>query len=217
MAKKLVSPFSFLPLYNLLSAIGWGYILYAVISIYPKIGQPKFFVETNKTVTVVQCCAVVEVLNSALGIVRSPLPTTVAQVASRLVVVLGIFYFLPETPALHSYAYISLLSAWSITEVVRYLYYFYSLSFKEGPSKILTLLRYNLFWFLYPIGVGSELYIIYTALPYAQSEYSKNYYWFLVVCMLLYIPGFPTLFKHMVIQRGKIMKQLGQSPSQKRD
>lgn len=217
MSKQIVSPFSYLPLYNLLSAFGWAYILYAVISIYPKIGQPVFFEQTKQAIIIIQSCAAIEIFNSALGIVRSPLTTTVAQVTSRLVVVLGIFSLLPETPAARSYAYISLLLAWSITEVIRYLFYFYSLSAKEGPSKLLVLLRYNLFWLLYPIGVGSELYIIFSALPIAASKYSEQYRYFLIVCMFLYIPGFPTLFLHMVTQRAKVMKNLRAGPAQKKD
>lgn len=217
MAKKTVSPFGFLPLYNLLSAIAWGYVLYNVVSIYPKIGQPAFFYETKQKVTLVQCCALIEIFNSAVGIVRSPLLTTVAQVASRLLVVVGIFQYLPEAPAAHSVVYISLLSAWSITELVRYLFYFYSLSAKEGPSDILVMLRYNLFWILYPVGVASELLIIYSALPFAEANISVYYKRFLVGCMLAYIPGFPMLFSHMVVQRKKVMKSLRAGTYRKRD
>lgn len=206
--RKIASPFSYLPLYNLLSAFGWGYILYSIVSIYPKIGQPQFYDETKKTVIYVQCGAIFEIFNSALGIVRSPLLTTFAQVASRLLIVLGIFERLPQTPAAHTIVYITLLSAWSVTELVRYMFYFYSLSAKEGPSMLLTFLRYNLFWILYPLGVSSELIIVYSALPLAESTYGAAYKWFLIASMLAYIPGFPVLFGHMVTQRRKVMKGL---------
>lgn len=206
--KAVVSPFGYLPLYNLLSAFAWGYILYSVVSIYPKVGQPHFYEETKKTVTYVQCGAIIEIINSALGIVRSPLLTTFAQVASRLMIVLGIFEGLPQTPAAHTMVYVTLLSAWSATEVVRYMFYFYSLCAKEGPSILLTILRYNLFWVLYPLGVASELLIVYSALPLAESNYGAVYKWFLVASMLAYIPGFPVLFGHMVTQRKKVMKGL---------
>ncbi|CAI7349879.1 CRE_collapsed_G0028600.mRNA.1.CDS.1 [Saccharomyces cerevisiae] len=116
MSKKLASPLSFLPLYNLLSAVGWSYLLYLVISLYPKkVGQPAFFYQTKNVATVVQCGAIIEIINSFLGVVRSPLLTTVAQVSSRLLVVLGIFQLLPNTSGVQSVVYISLLLAWSIT------------------------------------------------------------------------------------------------------
>nr|CAI6807609.1 ADM_HP1_G0029180.mRNA.1.CDS.1 [Saccharomyces cerevisiae] len=79
MSKKLASPLSFLPLYNLLSAVGWSYLLYLVISLYPKVGQPAFFYQTKNVATLVQCGAIIEIINSFLGVVRSPLLTTVAH------------------------------------------------------------------------------------------------------------------------------------------
>lgn len=208
MAKKLSSPLSFLPLYNLFSAVGWSYLLYLVIFLYPKIGQPSFFYHTKNIATLIQCGATIEIVNSLLGIVRSPLLTTVAQVSSRLLVVLGIFQLLPNTSGVQSIVYITLLLAWSITEIVRYLYYFFTLVFENGAPKILILLRYNLFWVLYPTGVASELRIIYCALNVAEAQYSLLYKKILVAAMLAYIPGFPMLFLHMVTQRRKVMKSL---------
>ncbi|CAI4061153.1 hypothetical protein N7582_001810 [Saccharomyces uvarum] len=208
MSKKLLSPLSFLPLYNLFSAVGWSYLLYLVVSLYPKIGQPSFFYQTRNIATLIQCGAAIEIVNSLLGIVRSPLLTTVAQVSSRLLVVIGIFQLLPNTSGVQSIVYISLLLAWSITEIVRYLYYFFTLVFKNGAPKILVLLRYNLFWVLYPTGVASELFIIYCALNAAETQYCLLYKRILQVAMIAYIPGFPMLFLHMVTQRKKVMKSL---------
>lgn len=206
--RKIVSVFSPLALYNLISAIGWGYILYNVMFNYPKVGQPQFFIMTKDIVTLVQCGAIVEILNSILGIVRSPIVTTVAQVASRLLVVIGIFQLLPESENAQGFAYITLLVAWSITEIVRYLFYFFTLTFKNGAPKWLIYLRYNLFWVLYPTGVASELLIIYSSLNWAQTKYCVWYKWTLIGSMLSYIPGLPMLFLHMVAQRKKVMRSL---------
>ncbi|QLL33827.1 hypothetical protein HG536_0F01520 [Torulaspora globosa] len=208
MPRKVSSPFRFLPLYNFLSALSWGFILYNVVSIFPKVGQPQFYSDTKQFVTYIQCGAVIEILNSALGIVRSPLLTTCAQVASRLLVVLGIFQCVPDTEAAKTILYVTLLTAWSITEVVRYLFYFCTLCFKNGPPVPLTFLRYNLFLVLYPLGVASELLIIHSALPLAESTYGAPYKWALIAGMLAYVPGFPVLFGHMLAQRKKVMKSL---------
>ncbi|KAL3232496.1 hypothetical protein RNJ44_04412 [Nakaseomyces bracarensis] len=207
MAQKK-SIFSYLPLYNLLSAIGWGYILYSVVRYYPVNGQPKFFFDTKKVVTFIQFGAVIEIINSLFGIVRSPLLTTVAQVLSRLVLVIGVFYYIPEAPNAHGFIYITLLLAWSITEIVRYLFYFFTLTSSRGAPTFLVYLRYNLFLVLYPTGVASELLIIYSALPYAEAKYSAFGKYFFIAVMLTYIPGLPMLFLHMLAQRKKIMKQL---------
>ena len=206
--KKIVAAYSPLALYNLISAIGWGYIMYNVIFKYPLLGQPNFFFKTKDIVTLVQCGAIVEILNSVLGIVRSPVLTTVAQVASRLLVVIGIFQLLPESENAQGLPYITLLVAWSTTEIVRYLFYFYTLTSKNGAPKLLIYLRYNLFWVLYPTGVASELLIIYSSLQWAQSKYYVWYKWTLVGSMLTYIPGLPMLFLHMVAQRKKVMRSL---------
>ena len=207
-APKTYSPLSPLAVYNLVSAAGWGYILLCVISKYPLMGQPLFYESTKDIVTLVQCGAIMEIVNSLLGIVRSPIVTTVAQVLSRLLIVVGIFQWLPETPACSSFAYITLLSAWSITEVVRYLFYFFTLAFKSGPPYVLILLRYNLFWVLYPTGVASELTLVYSSLAVAELRYSVYAKWGLIFAMLTYLPGLPMLFMHMVSQRAKVMKGL---------
>ncbi|CCF55578.1 hypothetical protein KAFR_0A01400 [Kazachstania africana CBS 2517] len=204
-----------LALYNLISAVGWAFIFYQVVRTYPMVGQPAFFDVTKNIVTFVQCGALIEIINSLFGIVRSPIVTTAAQVLSRLLVVIGIFQLLPETPAAHSISYITLLLAWSTTEVVRYLFYFFTLCRKDGPPKVLLLLRYNLFWVLYPTGVASELSIIYSALPIAERVYGPLYKYVLVGSMLTYIPGLPMLFMHMVAQRRKVMKSLKENPAKK--
>lgn len=196
----------FLPLYNLVSAACWFYILFLVISEYPYIGQPQFFMETKDLVTYIQCGAIIEVFNSLLGLVRSSVITTAAQVASRLLVVIGIFQYIPEAENAHKIYYISLLFAWSLTETVRYSFYFFNLV-GEAP-KIIKLLRYNMFWILYPLGVGSELSIIYSALLPAAEKYGPSVRWFLLISMISYAPGFPVLFSHMIAQRKSVMKSL---------
>ncbi|CAL9732363.1 very-long-chain (3R)-3-hydroxyacyl-CoA dehydratase Phs1p [Monosporozyma unispora] len=208
MAKKFASVWSPLALYNALSACGWGYILLNVIFKYLSLGQPAFFKETKNTVTLIQCGAIIEILNSLLGIVRSPIVTTAAQVLSRLLVVIGIFQLLPESENAQGIPYITLLFAWSITEIVRYLFYFYTLTSTTGAPKVLLYLRYNLFWVLYPTGVASELLIIYSSLSWAKIKYGPWFQWTLIGTMLTYIPGLPMLFLHMVAQRKKVMKSL---------
>ena len=52
-------------------------------------------------------------------------------------------------------AYVTMLSAWTLTEMVRYL--FYALSVVDLKVGMVTWLRYTLFIVLYPIGAGSEL------------------------------------------------------------
>ncbi|SCU83151.1 LADA_0C09846g1_1 [Lachancea dasiensis] len=205
MANKL-SPFNPLAIYNLVSAGLWAYLLYRVIVVYPKLGQPAFFQDTRATLNAIQCGALIEIFNSLTGIVRAPLLTTVAQVASRLLLTVGVFQFLPESYNAHNFTFLTLLIAWSTTEVVRYSFYYCNLTLSSGAPRILIVLRYNLFWILYPLGVASELLILYSSLSVAETNYPVAVKWGLIAGMLVYIPGFPMLFSHMVAQRKKVMK-----------
>lgn len=53
--------------------------------------------------------------------------------------------------------------AWSTTEIVRYSFYAFNLLGKN-PYALLWL-RYTAFYVLYPLGAGSEAFLIYATLP----------------------------------------------------
>ena len=106
------------------------------------------------------------------------------QVASRILLVWGIvnnFPFLAK-----SAGYSSMLIAWSVTEVIRYLYFVLNLSgFQPG---FVTWLRYNTFYVLYPLGISSECWMIYKAIEPAR-RIGQEYVWALQLILLIYIPG----------------------------
>ena len=94
--------------YNVLSALGWSLVLYRTLAhlqgtsqskTLPFIWVPSFlpasltplytracttYDAVGTTTAYVQTGAVLEVLHVLLGLVRSPLPTTIIQVSSRL-------------------------------------------------------------------------------------------------------------------------------------
>jgi very-long-chain (3R)-3-hydroxyacyl-CoA dehydratase len=65
--------------------------------------------------------------------------------------------------------------------------------------------RYNTFFVLYPLGVASECWLIYRAIPPA-SKMNELYGYGLWAVLATYLPGFYTLFTHMLRQRSKVMK-----------
>lgn len=197
-----------LVLYNNISAMLWIMVLGNTLFIGTLLGQPLFFEKTSRLLTFIQSLALYEVYNSVVGNVRSPVLTTLMQVSSRLLVVYGIFTLLPNSPANGHWSYITLNVAWSVTEIVRYFFYAQSIITSGAPPKLLTWLRYNLFFVLYPLGVGSELAMIYMSLGEAEAQVGAAFKWFLVAAMLTYAPGFPVLFGHMLKQRKKVMKSL---------
>lgn len=75
----------------------------------------------GSVVAVVQSLAILEVVHAALGWVRSPVPTTAIQVASRLFMVWAVSERYDQASGNPFYA--SMVLAWSITECVRYPFY----------------------------------------------------------------------------------------------
>ena len=125
----------------------------------------------------------------SLGLVRAPITTTGAQVASRIVLVWGAVFFFPSLAK--SAAYSSMLFAWSVTEVIRYSYFVVTLSgYSPGFIKWL---RYNTFFVLYPIGISSECWILYKAIEPARKR-GEHYAWLLQFILLVYVPGELLLF-----------------------
>lgn len=57
-----------------------------------------------------------------------------------------------------------MILSWSLTEVIRYAFYAFSLLGSEPPH-LLTYLRYTTFYVLYPLGAGSEAFLIFATVP----------------------------------------------------
>ncbi len=128
--------------------------------------------------------------------------TTIKQLGSRFLVVVLI-------DLMKSEEYISLggitglhliMFAWSITEIVRYSFYFSGLIGKE--VKLLVFLRYTLFLVLYPAGVTGELLIILSWMKRDGFIFSLNDIVFGII-LVSYFVFFPGMFGHMLAQRKK--------------
>lgn len=204
--------------YNVLQVVGWVYILYQLINYYLLQGAEfrasiTLWDYTKWTVIVFQNAAFVEIVNAALGLVKSNPVITTFQVFSRMMVVIGVVMATPTgkvSPGLP----IALL-AWSITEIIRYGYY--ALNIIKFVPYIVVFLRYTTFIALYPIGVTGELLCFWWAQSYAKTNSvwsvempnkwnaTFSYFTLLWIVMLLYIPLFPQMYLHMFTQRRKIL------------
>lgn len=191
--------------YNLISASLWSVVLFNTLFLSVFLGQPLLFDKTNVILTMVQCLAVIEIVNAATGVVRSPIFTTVTQVFSRLLIVLGICQLLPQSPANTHWCYITLTLSWSITEIIRYLYYAANLASPQTVPHFLTWLRYTTFYVLYPTGVASEVGMIYLSLGEARRVVGDGYYYLLVAILFTYPPGLYMLYTYMIKQRKKVL------------
>ncbi|CUM55165.1 uncharacterized protein AC631_03717 [Debaryomyces fabryi] len=208
----------YLALYNIIAALLWFVILFQTLRdaiiflnhdsdveptaecIYISHSYTDY---PHKTLVLVQVFnAVVEISNALLGIVKSSIPTVLLQFLARLLITIGISYYVPESEGnFHFMSYITLSLAWSVTEVIRYSFFSAKLVKNDIPYGLLWL-RYSTFFILYPAGLFSELYVVYLSL---DSVRGYAYYWFLIFALTMYIPGFFVLYGYMIKQRKKVL------------
>ncbi|EDO30588.1 predicted protein, partial [Nematostella vectensis] len=213
----------YLVLYNAVLCLGWSIVLVLGSLHWLRHGtHVGLFSAISIPLYIFQTAAIMEVFHCAVGFVRSSVFLTGFQVASRLFLVWAILYSVPEVQ--DSIGVAAAVAAWSVTEVIRYLFYVCSLV--SVLPYALQWCRYTFFFFLYPIGVTGELVAIYASLPFVQKSgiYSValpnplnvgfSYYFFLIAVMLSYIPIFPQLYFHMIGQRRKV---LSSEPRGKKD
>lgn len=235
----------YLLFYNLVLAILWLQVLVETI----KTGNfANVYEKTFPTLMIAQTAAVMEIVHAFFGLVKSPVILTFFQVFSRIWTFWAVLVMTPETRKANvdfadvigkvvkggkwplnasSLLHVpkmgvnvkTLCIAWGITEVVRYLFYFFKLvSPKSGPPKVLVWLRYSLFLVLYPLGVASELALAYASIgPLGKSKkldvlqmpnamnVSLHGPTLMRVFMSCYMPAWPLLFSYMLKQRGKVL------------
>lgn len=162
---------------------------------------PRLWEKASLPITIFQTLQLIEVVHAAIKFVPSNPVTTFIQIISRIIVVWAIVVPIKETRS--SIGIPLILTAWSIAEMTRYLYYALNLISSRAPylmPYLLTWCRYSFFMILYPIGVSGELILMYTALPYIRrrqllyfkmpNPYNVSFYsdWLLIAIMLSYIP-----------------------------
>ena len=205
---------AYLVCYNLFCAISWSIIIFvAVRHCIDKKPVETLYKETSYLLKIAQSVAVLEVVHAAVGLVRSGVGPTLAQVTSRLVVLWLIVVPFPDTQKY--WGYTLLLWSWSLVEPPRYLFYVVSLI--GTPPYWLTWLRYSLFAVLYPTGISGEILCILSSLPLIKKtrylsffmpnswNMSFDFYVFLCFILAMYIPGGPFMYSHMVSQRRKVL------------
>eukprot|EP00796_Vickermania_ingenoplastis_P008786 gene8786-6173_t len=212
---------AYLVLYNGSMFIGWGCILAKMAIHMVKGGKPAEALTTvypavQGMLVIFQTGAVAEILHSLFKIVRSPLPTTFAQVLSRLIVLYGALEIGP-TASRQSPFLVQMLTAWCLSELIRYSFYTFNLTTGK-PPKFLVWLRYTAFTVLYPVGISGEIAMLYLALPYIKESgrwtielpntMNISFNWPYVIWFILlglYPPASKFLYGHMLAQRRKLV------------
>ena len=155
----------YLVFFNLVSFAGWLVIL--LLSLHHLLTSPSPLSSLHASIfpllLAVESLALLEVVHSLSGVVRSPFLTTFLQVFQRCLVLWGITYPVPAARAQPGFALVAL--AWSSIEVVRYPFYAWTLASPSTLPRWLIWLRYSLFLPLYPVGMLAELATIVQAVP----------------------------------------------------
>jgi hypothetical protein len=185
----------YLAAYNAVAFLFWVAYLFRFV-------QSGFGLESTGMLllNIAQGLAVLEILHTVFKWVKSPVGSTVAQVGSRLLVVvaLNLFYRQLPLPPLTQAGIIIVSFAWGITEMVRYSFYFLSL-FQQQPFALLWM-RYTFFIVLYPLGVTGEWFILFH--PFISNGWTLSLYAILLAALFIaYGYYFPVLYGYMWKQR----------------
>ncbi|RWS12402.1 very-long-chain (3R)-3-hydroxyacyl-CoA dehydratase 1-like protein [Dinothrombium tinctorium] len=166
------------------------------------------------SLTLFQTLQFFEIVNSALGLVKSPLFTTAMQIVARNMVVWLVLNQVHESHT--SIGLPMLFVTWSLAEISRFAYY--ALNLIGLNIYLVTWARYTFFIFNYPIGSLGEIFIIYASLPYIRKRkfltielpnpLNASFYfdYFLICSIFSSIYVVPTLYLHMLRQRKKALK-----------
>ena len=220
-APSSVSPLirAYLVAYNVVSCLLWSYVWLLIVHHLLTAPHPvqSLYGHIHRPLQLTQSLACLEIVHSLLGLVRSPLLTTVLQVSSRLFIVWGVAYIAPPTRTTLGFTLATL--SWATVEPPRYLYY--ALNLLTSPAAIphaLTWLRYSLFMVLYPTGITGEVWCVLVALPWLARHpdvlsvsmpnswnFAFSYWWCCVALLALYVPGSPFMIQLMWNQRKKML------------
>jgi hypothetical protein len=106
-----------------------------------------------------------------------------------------------------------MMLAWSITEVVRYSFYF--LNVLGTVPFPLAWLRYSLFTVLYPMGICGEMFQTFVGMGAHWKLVAPFWYRMSVITVLIYVPGSPYLILNMWGNRKRSLKKLREANEDK--
>ena len=173
---------------------------------------------------IAQGSAALDIIFAGLGWTPSALGTVLLQITSRLFFVFLIFPICPKATetdiAVGKFPWIQIaVFMWAITEPVRSAFY----AFKFARNGCIGDLRYNMFWIVYPLGVGAEMFSMWTTLASIRKKDIENrpftylmpnkvnfelqFEYIIYIVFACYIVFFPVLYKLMIVQRKKFYEK----------
>ncbi|KAH8170639.1 protein tyrosine phosphatase-like protein, PTPLA domain-containing protein [Sarocladium implicatum] len=213
----------YLTTYNLTQASLWTSLFVLVLSSLEQ-GPAYTFATCEPLARWIQTFALLDVVHAAVRLVPSGTATTFTQVGTRVIQVWAIWWAFPEAILGSDFsereslqrewygapsgtlAFVALLLAWSVADAVRYAYLVCKMHGFE--SRLLTWIRYSMFYALYPVGISAEWWLMYRSIdPLSRvSAALPPLFYFLLA---LYVPGAWFMFSHMTKQRRKVLGKRG--------
>lgn len=179
---------AYLITYNTLSALLWLSLLTTTALTTALASSPATVYPTLRlAVLTLQTLATLEILHALTRLVHAPVLTTAVQVAGRLTVLYLVIEPYP-TAATASWWYAAMVLAWSAADVVRYCYFATRLVGGHQYRR-LAWLRYSAFYVLYPVGIASEVGVVYGAVAEAWRLGERGHAWAYMAAATLYLPG----------------------------
>ncbi|XP_047942067.1 very-long-chain (3R)-3-hydroxyacyl-CoA dehydratase 2 [Salvia hispanica] len=208
---------AYLFFYNLAQALGWALSLFTILNNLSSSNSTNAaFSSAGELICILQSLAFLEVIHGAVGIVPSGVLLPLMQWGGRTHFLFAIVRRISEVQELPS-VFITFV-AWAVSEVIRYSHY--ALYCIGSSPKWITLIRYNAFIVLYPIGVfPGEMWLMYQALPFIKKEnlYADSlpfsYYNFVLLLLFCYPFLWLKLYLHLFKQR---RSKLGKQEKKKR-
>lgn len=154
----------YLFMYNLVQFLGFSWIFVNMTVRLFILGQDSFYDTFHTIADVMYFCqmlAIIEVINPALGLVKSGVTPAFIQVMGRNVILFVIFGSLEDMQNKPVVFFVFYL--WSAIEIFRYP--FYMLACIDTEWKALTWLRYTIWMPLYPLGVLAEAVSVIQSIP----------------------------------------------------
>ncbi|KAF1830882.1 PTPLA-domain-containing protein [Decorospora gaudefroyi] len=192
----------YLTLYNALLLTLWTKILTLTLTNIYQTTNPStrsIFSATAAPTRWTQTLSLLEILHAANGLINSPVSSTAIQTLTRTIQVWMVWYFFPDTTST-SVTYVALVLAWSVADCIRYSYLLLNM-YGVAPAW-LTWLRYTMFFVLYPVGIGSEWWLLYCVVEPGRRVRGWIPLVF-YVCLMLYFPGAYRMYTYMMKQRKK--------------
>lgn len=196
--------------YNICMTAGWTIVLFRLLQ--AAYLRDNVYNAVHWPLKVFQTGAILEIIHSATGLIRAPTAPTALQVASRVTLVWGVAD--PVNLVRSKISFFTMVLAWSLTEIPRYFYFSVSALTSNVPYWV-VFTRYSTFIPLYPLGASSEWFTMFAALPFIRKarlfsislpnrfNFAFDYFTACVAILVLYIPGLPFMYSHMLRQRRK--------------